>query len=109
MSSSDRLSELQRQRTLVQQQLAWLDREIQAVQTGEHSPSPALPAAVPVQRLASPQPVIPDADSEAIIDRYRTDEKSLTKDVRKGCILYAFGAFVLLVLGVVGLYLLLRH
>ncbi len=117
MPPSDRLAELQRQRALAQQHLAWLDREIQAAQTGDQLPStPAAvlsaaptPASVSVQLFSSLQTTPLSADAETIIGQYRTDEKSLAQDVRKGCLLYALGAFALLVLGVFGLHFLLRH
>jgi hypothetical protein len=122
MSPPDRLAELQRQRALVQQHLAWLDREIDAA--GAHAapstPAPAAfatpkpftaPAPFPAPALARPlRPVaIPDTDAEAIIRQYQSDPKSLTNDVRRGCLLYAAGAFALLTALVFGLYFLLRH
>jgi hypothetical protein len=120
MPPPDRLSELQRQRALVQQHLASLDREIQAAQTADRlawtsTPATAIlpvastPAPLSVQLFSSLPPTAVGADAETIIGQYRTDEKSLTRDVRKGCLFYAFLAFVLLATGVFGLYFLLRH
>ena len=112
MSTPDHLAELQRQRVLVQEQLAWLDREIQAAR-----PTPATtpaPVSRPTTRL-SPELTpftpasIPDADAEAILNQYRSEETSLKADVRKGCLLYAALAFVLLVISVFALYFLLRR
>jgi hypothetical protein len=94
---SDRLTELQRQRALVQEHLAWLDREIAAAQ-GSRRPTPAvMPVSPAMQVPVSPSP----ADSEAILSQYRREPGTIKSDTRKGCFLYfvlaflAFGALVL--------------
>jgi hypothetical protein len=113
MLTPDRLSELKRQRALLLQQLAALDREIQAFQAGQPAaprsiePPPVVPAMS--STLIAPLTAIPNEEAEAIIGQYSTDEKSLKTNIRRGCFLYAAGAFALLVFGVFGLYLLLRH
>jgi hypothetical protein len=118
---SDRLAELRRQRALVQQHLAWLDLEIataagSAPTNSPVSPIVALPPSpsVPAQALlsapgvAQPRPLVQAPDPEAIIAQYRSEPTSVRNDVRKGCLLYFAGAFVLLGLGVMAMYYLLR-
>ncbi len=126
---SDRLRELLRQRALLQEHLAWLDREIAGasdsttaapaaaptVRSSQPVPVP-LPAAVPLPALppassapiASALPAPPPVDvtpvAENILREYRVEPRSLQQDVRKGCLLYFVAAFVLLGLGVTVLY-----
>lgn len=120
----DRLAELVRQRALVSEHLAWLDREIastsaSAVPVVPLAPSPALgagppavPAPAPVSATDSPlvplpapssEPVLPDPD--AILNQYQLNPVSVKQDVRKGCLLYFAGAFVVLGLVIAILYL----
>jgi hypothetical protein len=115
---SDRLNELQRQRALVQEHLAWLDREIAAEAGGAH------PAAAP-QRLASqagapapPRPTVLQqpsptptnlAQSEAVADeilsKYHVEPQSLQTKVKRGCFMYFFLALLLVGLCALGLFL----
>ena len=106
-----RLDVLRRQRALVQQNLAWLDQEIAAEQAQTSSAAPSNPAANPdLPGPAGPaSAAIAVADAEAIIEHYRSAEPNLKADVRRGCLLYATGALVLLIVVVLGLYVLLRH
>jgi hypothetical protein len=122
----DRLNELVRQRALVSEHLAWLDREIARANSSQ-APAPAPIVApfasstsglpVPAAPVAPTTPVIdptlstpstgpattpaeaPAALSEEILDQYRVSPKAVHQDVRKGCFLYFAGAFV--VLGIV--------
>lgn len=108
---SDRLPELLRQRALVQEHLAWLDREIATAQG--HALSGAVPRSeVAVTRSnppplpASPAAVVhPGArdDTGTLLERYQQDSATLKADVRRGCLLYFVGALALLaaVIGVV--------
>jgi hypothetical protein len=98
---SDRLAELQRQRALLQDHLAWLDREI-AAESGRGRPPAQVARPAPFVAPAMQVPVSPSpADSEAILSQYRQEPGTLKQDVRKGCFLYfalaflAFGALVL--------------
>jgi hypothetical protein len=104
LSMSDRLRELRRQRALVQEQLAWLDQEIAKASSEEKSfPSSVPPVvSVPVQTQAM-------ASADAIIDEYRVAPEVVKSDVRKGCLLYFALGLGLIVAGVIGLYLALRH
>jgi len=123
---SDRLAELHRQRLLVQEHLAWLDREI--AEASEWSES--VPSAQPFPRqsrepLASASPVafkpalksvsaseLPRATvtpaAEAILEEYRVAPATVRSDVKKGCLLYVLAAFALLALGVIVLSYALR-
>ena len=107
---SDRLKELQRQRALAQEQLAWLDREI-AREAGQSVPPPPAPVA---PATPQPVPVARDAisaahaaaDAEAILAQYRSEPEKLQKSVKLGCYLYFFLALGMLILGMAGWYFL---
>lgn len=98
---SDRLKDLQRQRALAQEQLAWLDREI----ARESGTTP--PAATPAPVIApSPAPNADlDHDAQKLIDKYRP-AKPVKEEVRRGCLIYFFAAFALLVAILVAVYFL---
>ncbi len=124
---ADHLAELRRQRALIREHLAWLDREIGHL---EGPPSPPAPLSgttsdVPTQPLddgsrpftaakTADAPAPPtgeqmpleagEAEAARLLDEYRPTANSLKNDVRKGCALYFVGAFVLLALGVAALY-----
>jgi hypothetical protein len=116
---SDRLAELRRQRTLVQQHLDWLDREISAAQahTAAANPSTSIAAsAEPVSAavtapLSKPAEQATGADevSDQILQEYRVPSESLQQDVRKGCLLYFTAGFMLFLLGIVALYFLVQR
>jgi hypothetical protein len=120
---SDRLKELQRHRAMLQEHLAWLDREIAAL--GEAKPSglppaegvsrpymPPPPAPVPVAPLPPSSPVLPSLTAqlasakaaEEIMAQYQTDSMSVQSKTRLGCFLYFF-----LALGMVGLVVLIFY
>ncbi len=111
---SDRLTELQRQRALAQEQLAWFDREI-ARESGGQAASPA-PSA-PVGGIASPSGTLqsggesPAADTEAekILERFRHTGHPVRDEVKRGCFLYFFAAFGLLIFGLAAFWFLRRH
>jgi hypothetical protein len=105
----DRLQELLHQRASIQAHLAWLDREIAQLRPTPASQSTA--ATQPLEKTSAslPAPDSPaasvitlpplppaEADPEAILTRYQQDTANLRTDVRKGCLLYFFGAFALL-------------
>jgi hypothetical protein len=98
---SDRLKDLQRQRALAQEQLAWLDREIAAASGGTQHAPPAIPPpgqAVPASAEAA-------AAAEAIIAKYQRDPAAVQGHVKRGCYVYFILAFVLVGLGLLALYL----
>jgi hypothetical protein len=112
---SERLNELQHQRALLQEHLAWIEREIAAEMTRSGLPAPSAPVAVPAPpaREQWPAPARPPAaaspaateqQAETILQQYRDESKNLRQDVRKGCFLYFALAMVLLGAGVVALY-----
>ncbi len=124
MPDSPRLAELRRQRALLEEHLAWLDNEIR-ITGGGTAPLPAtsanetgkqksLPSSLPASstpglRAVAASPSSAGTDPDAILDQYRTSPASLQRDVRKGCLLYFVGAFVLLGAAVAALYFALRH
>ncbi|MBL9210584.1 MAG: hypothetical protein JNL92_08935 [Opitutaceae bacterium] len=106
---SDRLAELVRQRALVQEHLAWLNREIAAAAESSKSaagsaPAPLLPAAVNTAPPATASIEAKSADPDEIIARYQATPANVKQDVRKGCLLYFAAAFLLLGLVVTVLY-----
>lgn len=109
---SDRLAELQRQRALAQEQVAWFDREI-ARETGQVTPpdapvTPMASAAAPV----IPRPTAAAADEAAaraaqeIIAQYQDGHspQSAARDMKRGCFLVFF-----LALGAVALIFLTAY
>ncbi len=118
---SDRLRELLRQRTLLQDHLAWLEREIKeadgAAQPNaaatQPPPATAQPSSPPAASTMGPMATTPgptDTGSVAddILDKYRVKPTSVQQDVRKGCFLYFTLGFIVFALGVLGLYYALR-
>jgi hypothetical protein len=123
----DRLSHLVRQRALLQEHLAWLDREI-ANATQEARPgsvAAADPVAVGTDPGAVPSPLPRDlrhgdvasrseapvavvADADAILAQYRVPPGTTAQNVRKGCFLYLAAALALLAVGVTLAYFVLR-
>lgn len=115
----DRLSELLQQRRLIQEHLAWLDREIAAATKPTTSASsvstasvqqPTAPvAAAPLPtptasptatRLETPLPSASPLDPDALLAEYQQDPQNLQVDVKRGCFLYfgiAMGFLFLLV------------
>jgi hypothetical protein len=97
---SDRLTELQRQRALIQEHLAWLDHEIATAQ-GKPMPAPvATRQSAPANGAQSPSklPAANGPDVEKIISQYQKDPNALTTDTKRGCLM-AFG----LAMGVIAL------
>jgi hypothetical protein len=101
---SDRLQELLRQKALLAEQAAWLEREIAAEQARPGVTPPAAAAAAP----ASPPPASAVATSEALFEQYRPNPQAVQQEVKRGCYLYFLGALVLLGLGVLAIYLVYR-
>lgn len=119
---SERLNELRRQRDLVQEQLAWLDREISR-ETHESVTVPAVPlppaapvpptyggpatpapAPVPVTLAPPPRPQMSQADIDAeaarILAQYRNSGTSGPQDARRSLIVAFLGAMTLLFVAV---------
>lgn len=110
---SDRLAELVRQRALVQEHLAWLNREIAAAAEAARVVPPAENAgAAPPDRPASAvsvAPAVAGLDADEIMARYQVSPVTVKNDVRKGCLLYFVAGLGLLAGVVVVLYVLLRQ
>ena len=102
---SDRLSELQRQRALAAEQLAWFDREIARESGQTPAPSPA-PSPMVMDALVKPVATIPVVDSAAsvaaaaaaartaedILSQFEKSPQSAAQDAKRGCYLwFAFG------------------
>ncbi|HET7535858.1 MAG TPA: hypothetical protein VFJ90_05345, partial [Candidatus Didemnitutus sp.] len=115
---SDRLNELQRQRALIQEHLAWLDRQI-AAEAGRQPTAPSISSSptVPVAPAASAAPsgdtlvgtisrlsASPFTEAEKIMAQYRAEPNSTKNDVRKGCIIYFALASLVVILTVVAVY-----
>ena len=128
---SDRLQDLLRQRAPIQEQLAWLDREIASASAADATTTPAVataPRSVPTlpqpgylasqaaaiaahQAAAARAPATARGENpavaaaaDAILEKYRVQPDSLKTDVRQGCFLYFFGALAAVAVIVVGLY-----
>ncbi len=125
---SDRLNELRRQRALLQEHLAWLDREIAAAEGRAARPGPppapanaapaagpleaaqglparGSPAADPTQGAEKPSPV-GDADADALIAQFGYDPKSSQAGVKRGCWIAFLGAFITIGLVILSWWLL---
>jgi len=111
----DRLAELQRQRALVAEHLAWLDREIAtASPTAEASSVPTANPLDPAAILAAASAAktapekTPETTSECddeIAAKHLPPERQtadIQQDVRRGCLLY-FALAALLVIGLCAL------
>lgn len=101
---SDRLKDLQRQRALAQEQLAWLDREIARETGGKVTTLPGVAVAAEVKPAA--QPTAPSPDD--IIAEYQKEARPVHSEVRRGCFLYFFSALGLMALFVLAFYFLRR-
>jgi hypothetical protein len=99
----DRLDELRKQRALVQQHLTWLDHEIAAVTVNRLT----LPPFAIRQGTRGPIPVPPGGTVPIPeLSDFQVDPADVQVDTRKGCILYAALAFLVLVLIMVAIYFL---
>jgi hypothetical protein len=100
-----RLDDLQRQRALIQEHLAWLDRQIaaNAVTPAVLPPLTAQTASVPAPiRLGSPQAIAPSGSGE--FEEYQPDAARMESDAKKGCLLYAVAGFLLFFATLVAVY-----
>ncbi len=102
---SDRLQELLRQKALLQEHSAWLDREI-AAEMGRTPPAPS-PAPEPASAARTAAPSTAEAD--AILDQYRGSAQSIHQQVKRGCLLYLAVAFALVAASVIAIHLLSRR
>jgi hypothetical protein len=106
---SDRLQKLLRQRALIQEHLAWLEREISEAEGVPPLPAPAgrPPQAVP--------PTMPPAvntltEAEKILGQFQQNTHDVKTDTRRGCLLIfslVMGLFALA--AIAGYYFYGRH
>lgn len=107
----DRLDELRKQRALVQQHLTWLDHEIAAVTVTRLTLPPF------AMRSSTRPPIAPTATTPSVplggaakpvvvpeLSEFQVNPDEVQVDTRKGCILYAALAFLILVLILVVIY-----
>jgi hypothetical protein len=99
---SERSDELRRQRELLRENLAWLEREIAREEgiAAQEAPPPQAPPRLsqpPSSASASDR----DRDAEAILAEYRTSAPAVESQTKRGCILY-FAVALVLFLGVAG-------
>jgi hypothetical protein len=99
---SDRLEDLKRQRALAQEQQERLDREIAREMSQATPATPAAPL-LPAADTAD------EADADKIIAQYNQNPRPVRDVVKSGCLVYFFGAFALVGLGLLALYLFNRH
>ena len=134
-----RINDLRRQRDLLREHLAWLEREIAATEnalgtepaatpkddvTATTAPGPSFVPASAANTDAlfkttgkEATPATPDTaaaapvdpDADAILDEYRTPRGDLQRDVKMGCFLYFAAALLIFGVAVVVLYFALRH
>jgi hypothetical protein len=117
----DRLKELQRQRALAQEQLAWFDREIAAA-SAQMQPAAGSASAVPAREFSTPPAVPqsgsntatvlvgdPEAAAETILAQYREQAKQTPANIKRGCYLYLLLALGLLGIGFAVAYFLYTH
>ncbi len=98
---SDRSDELRRQRDLLRQHLAWLDREIAQADAEAPEGGPVLKQQTPRIPACAPATTASDADrdADAILAQYRTSAPGVESQTKRGCILY-FAVAMLLFLAV---------
>jgi hypothetical protein len=86
---SDRSDELRRQRDLLREHLAWLEREISAAD-GDHPRVPLATTTPP--RLNPPHFSVTasdaNRDAEAILAEFRRSTPAIETQAKRGCILY---------------------
>ncbi len=100
---SERLKDLQRQRALAQEQLAWLEREI-ARESGDQPPTAVSTPSAAARPLAAADRARAEADAEAVLAQYKNDPQTLQSSVKRGCYLYFLAALALFGLGIFALY-----
>ena len=96
----DRTSELRRQRELLREHLAWIERELAAAQAAHPSDRPQAPVPPALSAHAPPA-----QDPESILAQYRRPATSVGADVKRGCLSWFAAAFVFLALLAAAAYL----
>jgi hypothetical protein len=99
-SPDERLQELRRQRALVQEQLAFLDREI-ATASGQAKPT------APAAQIPPPMSAAPPAESgevSEVIKAFEAESRSNPANAKWGCIWTFVAALVLFALCMLAFY-----
>jgi hypothetical protein len=112
---SDRLAELQRQRALAQEQLAWFDREI--AREGGQAPTPFTPGPTPAIIPPAPAPspdqlareVATARAAEDIIAQFQQAPGDAAKNTKRGCYLWFAFVMMTVVLVAAGIYWIYRN
>jgi hypothetical protein len=121
----DRLAELVRQRALLHEHLAWLNKEIDEAARGRsgvtapnlamermatplHAPAEATPSVAAAAATPSPATAQTSPTTEDIFAEYRVAPATMKDNVRKGCLLYFVAGLGLLFVVVTILYFALR-
>jgi hypothetical protein len=96
------MDDLQRQRRLVQEHLAWLDAEIareagglQAVQPPPTATKTPLIKAADAATAPSGTGTIAEADAETILAQYKSQPADVQSDVKRGCYIVFFAGIAL--------------
>jgi hypothetical protein len=92
---SDRLDELRRQRDLLRENLAFIEREIAAESRSQGGTLP------PPLRI--PDPAL-ERTAEAILAEYQRPPAAISQQTKVGCIAYFAGAMLLMAALLVGAY-----
>ncbi len=105
---SDRLQELLRQKALLTEHAAWLDREIALEQawSAPAAPGSAIqPPAAQIEPRAAPTPAATPGSAPGIPVEYRSEPKKLGQDVTRGCLIYFVIALALVGIGFAAIFL----
>lgn len=103
----DRLAELKRQRALVAEHLQWIDQEILRARgaplpAAAPAPSATTPAPAPVSaNTGAPSPTEQPAETSPVApagDLPALDRQNIRQDMKRGCLIWAALAFLLVVL-----------
>jgi hypothetical protein len=94
----DRLPDLKRQRALVREHLAWLDREIAAAEKARYAAGEPPP---PTESPASRSATNPELEAN-----YQPDAIATHESTRRGCLMYAIAALALFFGTLVAIYFL---
>jgi hypothetical protein len=109
-SPDDRLQELRRQRALVEQQLAWLDREIAAA-SGQAAPAVPAAQSLPPGSATQSQAAAPPAggaEVDELVKSLEEESRSSLAKAKWGCIWIFVAAFMLFALCVFAFYFYVR-
>jgi hypothetical protein len=107
---SDRLEAFQRQRALLREHIAWLDREIAALEGTAPPFAPTAPPYAPAAPppLAAANPLV-ETEAEAILAEYRQPSVSIQKRAKLGCLIYFLIALAVMAAAVAVLFVMVKR